>query len=61
MGPGEAVMVLLKELDERKVEVDLELGANLNFVIWKIQMNGDIIQLIYAWPIRIRMSNQDKL
>ena len=33
VGPDEAVMMLLKELVESKAEVELELGANLNFVI----------------------------
>ena len=61
MGPGEAIMVLLKELDESKAKVEPELGANLNFVIWKIWMNGDIIQLVYAWSIWIRVLNRSRL
>ena len=40
---SEVVVMLLKELDESKAEVEPELGANLNFVIWKIRMNADII------------------
>ena len=41
--PSEVVMMLLKELDESKVEVEPELGANLDFMIKKIRMNADII------------------
>ena len=43
MRPSEAIVMLLKELDESKVEVEPELGAYLDFVIWKIKMNADII------------------
>ena len=41
--PSEVVMILLKELDESKAEVELKLGDNQDFVIWKIRMNSDII------------------
>ena len=46
--PSEVVVMMLKELDESKAEVKPKLAANLDFVIWKILMNVDIIQLIYA-------------
>ena len=36
VGAGKAIMVLLKELDKHKVEVEADLGANLNCMIWKI-------------------------
>ena len=48
VGLGKAVIVLLEELDECKAKVESELSANLNLMIWKVWMDGDIIQLIYA-------------
>ena len=56
--PGKAVMMLIKELDKSKAEVEPELGTNLGFVVWKIWMNRDIVQLIYARLIWISVFNQ---
>ena len=48
VGPGKAVMVMLEELDECRAKVKYESSANMNLVIWKVWIDRDIIQFVYA-------------
>ena len=50
--PSEAIVVLLEELDECKVEFRAKVCSNLNFVVWVVGVDVDIIEFIYARLIR---------
>ena len=55
VGPSEAIMVLLEELDECKAEFGAEARSNLDLVVRVIGINTDIIEFIYAQLIRLQM------
>ena len=46
--PSEAIMVLLEELDECKAQLEAEACSDLDFVIWKVWMDANIIKFIYT-------------
>ena len=61
MGPSEAIIVLLEELDECKVEFGAEACSNLDLVVWVIGMSADIVEFVYAWLIQLWMLSQGRL
>ena len=59
--PSEAIVVLLEELDECKMEFKAEACSNLDLVVWVVGMDADIIEFIYAWLIGLQMLSQGRL
>ena len=51
--PSKAIVVLFEELDECEVHLIAETCSDLDFVIWKVKMDANIIKLIYAQLIRL--------
>ena len=51
MRPSEAIVVLLKELDEGKVEFRVDACSTLDLVVLVVGMDADIIVFVYAWLI----------
>ena len=58
---SEAVLVLLEEFKECIAEVELKLYADLDLMIWKVRVDGTIIQLISAWLIGVYILNWGRL
>ena len=48
VGPSEAIVVLLEEFDECEPKLVAKACSNLNFVIWIVGMDADIVEFIYA-------------
>ena len=61
VGPSEAIVVLLKELDECQTEFQVEACSNLDFVVWIVQMDVDIVEFIYPRLIQFRVLNRGRL
>ena len=61
MGPSEAIVVLLEELDECEPELCAEACPNLDFVVQIVGMDANIVEFVYARLIRLRMFNRGRL
>ena len=61
MGPSKVIVVLLEELDECKAEFRAKACSNLDLVVWVIGMDANIVELVYAQLIRLRMLSQGRL
>ena len=54
-------MVLLEELDECELELCVEACPNLDFVVWIMGVDTDVVEFIYAQLIWLRMLSQGTL
>ena len=61
VGPSEAIVVLLEELDECKAEFGAEACYNLDLVVQVIGMNADIVEFTYSRLIRLQMLSRCRL
>ena len=61
MGPSEAIVVLLEELDECQTEFQMEACSNLDFVIRVVRMDADFVEFIYPRLVRLRVLNRGRL
>ena len=61
VGPRKAIVVLLEELDECKPKLCAEACSNLDFVVWIVGMDADVVKFIYAWLIRHQMLSWGRL
>ena len=59
--PSKAILVLLEELAECKAEFGAEVCSNLDLMVRVVGMDADIVKLVYARLIRLRMLNQGRL
>ena len=46
MGPSEAILVLRKEFDEYELELCTEACPDLEFVVWIVRMDADVVEFI---------------
>ena len=61
VGPSEAIVALLEELDECQTEFQMEVCSNLDFVVWVVRMDADFVEFIYPRLIRLRVLNRGRL
>ena len=51
VGPSKTIVVLLEELDECESELGAEACSNLDFMVWIVGMDADVVKLVYAWLV----------
>ena len=61
VGPSKAIVVLREEFDECEPELCTEAGPNLDFVVWIVGMDTDVVEFVYTRPIRLRMLSRGRL
>ena len=61
VGPSKAIVVLRQELDECKPELCAESCPDLDFVVWIVRMDADVVKFIYAWLVRLRRCIRSRL
>ena len=61
MGPSKAIVVLHEELDECELELYAETCPNLDFVVWIVGMDADVVEFIYTRLIWLRMLSRGRL
>ena len=61
VGPSKAIVVLLEELDEYESELRVDACSNLDFVVWIVGMDADVVEFVYAWLIRLQMLSRGRL
>ncbi len=61
VGPSEAIVVLLEELDEREPKLCAEAGPNLDFVVRIVGVDADVVEFIYARLVRLRILIRSRL
>ena len=61
MGPSKAIVVLLEEFDECEPKLCAEACPNLDFVVWIVGMDADVVEFVYSLLIRLRMLSRGRL
>ena len=61
VGPNEAIVVLLEELDECKAEFRADVCSDLNFVVWVVGVDAEIVKLIYTQLIGLWILSRGRL
>ena len=46
MGPSKAIVVLRQELDEYEPELCAESCPDLDFVVWLVEVDADVVEFI---------------
>ena len=61
VGPSKAIVVLREELDECEPELCTEACPNLDFMVWIVGMDVDVVEFIYARLVWLRMLSRGGL
>ena len=61
VGPSEAIVVLLEELDECQTEFRVEACSNLDFVVRVVRMDADFVEFVYPRLIWLWVLDRGRL
>ena len=61
VGPGETNVVLHQEFDECEPELGAESCPDLDFVVWIVRMDADVVEFIDARSVRLRRCIRSRL